>query len=142
MKILVAVDGSKPALHAAEYAAKLLGQLAVKPSAITLMSVHDDVGLFHAKAIVGGDVVAGYLKEQSENDLSSAKDALNAAGVKYDIEMRIGHVAQEIVAYAKKGSFDLILLGAKGRSSVADLLLGSVAHRVLAMAEMPVILVK
>jgi nucleotide-binding universal stress UspA family protein len=142
MKILVAIDGSKPALHAAEYAAKLLGQLAVGSSAITLMSVHDDVGLGHAKAIVGRDAVAGYLKEQSENDLRSAKDALNAAGVKYDIEVRTGPVAQEIVDCAKKESFDLIVLGAKGRGSVADLLLGSVAHRILAKAEMPVILVK
>jgi nucleotide-binding universal stress UspA family protein len=142
MKILVATDGSKPAMHAVKYAIKLLLSLASTSDSITLISVHDDVGLRHAKSIVGKDAVADYLRELSEKEMRPARKLLDSAGVKHDMEVRTGHVAQEIVRCAKAGTFDLIALGAKGRGAIADLLLGSVAQRVLTMAEMPVVLVK
>lgn len=142
MKILVATDGSKPAMHAVKYAAKLLGSLSSRSNTITLMSVHDDAGLRHAKAFVGKEAVADYLRELSEKELKPARKLLDSAGVRHDMEVRTGRVAQEIVRCAKSGHFDLIALGAKGRGAIADLLLGSVAQRVLALADMPVVLVK
>jgi nucleotide-binding universal stress UspA family protein len=142
MKILVATDGSKPAIHAVKYVVKLLRSLSSTSNSITLISVHDDVGLRHAKAFVGKDAVADYLRELSEKELKPARKLLDSAGIKHDMEVRTGHVAQEIVRCAKAGKFDLIALGAKGRGAIADLLLGSVAQRVLTMADMPVVLVK
>jgi nucleotide-binding universal stress UspA family protein len=142
MKILIATDGSKPAMHAVKYAVKLLRSLSSTSNAITLISVHEDVGLRHAKAFVGKEAVADYLRELSEQELKPARKLLDAAGVKHDMEVRTGHVAQEIVRCAKAGKFDLIALGAKGRGAIADLLLGSVAQRVLTMSEVPVVLVK
>lgn len=142
MKILVATDGSKPALHAVKHAAKLVQQLSATSNSITLISVHDDAGLRHAKAFVGRDAVADYLRELSEKELQPARKLLDAAGIKHDMEVRTGHVAQEIVDCARSGKFDLIVLGAKGRGAIADLLLGSVAQRVLATAQIPVLLVR
>jgi nucleotide-binding universal stress UspA family protein len=142
MKILVATDGSKPAMHAVKYAIKLLQSFSSASNAITLISVHDDVGLRHARAFVGQEAVADYLRELSDKELKPARKRLDAAGIKHDMEVRTGHVAQEIVRCAKAGKFDLIALGAKGRGAIADLLLGSVAQRVLTMADIPVVLVK
>lgn len=142
MKILVATDGSKPALHAVKHAAKLVQQLSATSNSITLISVHDDAGLRHAKAFVGRDAVADYLRELSEKELQPARKLLDAAGIKHDMEVRTGHVAKEIVDCARSGKFDLIVLGAKGRGAIADLLLGSVAQRVLATAQVPVLLVR
>ena len=95
MKILVATDGSKPAMEAVKYAIKLLRSLSSTSNTITLFSVHDDVGLRHAKAFVGEEVVADYLRELSEKEFKPARK-----------------------------------------------LLGSVAQRVLTMAEIPVVLLK
>jgi nucleotide-binding universal stress UspA family protein len=142
MKILVATDSSKPAMHAVKYAAMLIRQLASASNSITLINVHDDVGLRHAKAFVGREAVADYLRELSEKELASARKLLDAAGVKHDMVMRTGHIAPEIAACAKAGRYDLIVMGAKGRSAIADVLLGSVAQRVLATAKTPVLLVK
>jgi nucleotide-binding universal stress UspA family protein len=142
MKILVATDGSKSALHAVKYAIKLVRQLASASNSITLISVHDDVGLRQAKAFVGAAAVADYLRDTSEAELKPARKLLDAAGIKHDMVMRTGHVAQEIVACAKAGKFDLIVMGAKGRRPIADLLLGSVAQRVLSTADQPVLLVR
>lgn len=142
MKILVATDGSKQALHAVQYAADLVPQLRSATSTVTLISVHDDAGLRHAKAFVGSESVADYLRELSEKELAPAQKLLDAAGIKHDMEICTGPVAQSIVDAGSKGKFDLIVLGSKGRSAVADLLLGSVAQRVLATALQPVLLVK
>jgi len=142
MKILVATDGSKNALRAVKYAARLAHLLRTASNKITLVSVHDDAGLRHAKAFVGNAEVADYLRELSEKELKAARKLLRAEGIGYDMEIRTGNVAQEIVACADKGKFDMIVLGSKGRSAPADLLLGSVAQRVLATAKQPVVVVK
>ncbi len=141
MKILVATDGSKHALRAVKYAAELIGHLR-QASSVTLVSVHDDTGLRHAKAFVGSQEVADYLRELSDKELKPARKLLDLGGVKHDAEIRTGHVAQEIVDCANTGKYDLIVLGAKGRGAFADLLMGSVAQRVLATARQPVVLVK
>lgn len=142
MKILVAVDGSKNSLRAVKYAARLAHLMRTASNKITLISVHDDTGLRHAKAFVGSAEVADYLRELSEKELKPARKLLDTDGIGHDMEIRTGHVAQEIVACADKGKFDMIVLGSKGRSAVADLLIGSVAQRVLATAKQPVVVVK
>lgn len=142
MKILVAVDGSKFALEAVKYAAKLVAQLLPGNHNITLLSVHDDTGLGHAKTFVGNAAVADYLHEISDKELKPARELLDAAGVQYTLLERTGHVAQEIVDCAQTGNFDLVVMGSKGRGAIADLLIGSVAQRVLAAAHQPVLLVK
>ena len=53
-----------------------------------------------------------------------------------------GHVANENLETAKKEKFDMIVMGAKGRGGVMDLLIGSVAQRVVSSAKQPVLLVK
>ena len=142
MKILVATDGSKPALQAVKYASKLVRQLDSATHSITLISVHDDAGLRHAQAFVGREAVTDYLRELSQKELKPAQKVLDAAGIKHDMVIRTGHIAQEIVQFAKAGKFDLIVLGHKGRSAIADLLIGSVAQRVLASADTPVLLTR
>ena len=142
MKILVAVDGSKPAERAVKYAIKLAGELRSRANTVTLITVHDDVGLQHARAYVGKEAVADYLRDVSEKELKSSRKLLDATNIKHDMAIQTGHVALEIVKFAKDGRFDMIVLGSKGRNAIADLLLGSVAQRVMATADKPVLVVK
>lgn len=142
MKILIATDGSKNSLRALKYAAGLVGQMNSKTASLTVISVHDDAGLRHAKAFVGKEAVADYLRELSDKELKPAVKFLNDSGIKHDMIIRTGHVAEEITKEAGAGKFDMIVLGSKGRTSLADLLVGSVAQRVLATAKQPVLLVK
>ena len=78
----------------------------------------------------------------SAKDLKSSRKVLDTANVKYNNAIVIGHVSEEIVKFAAAGKYDLIVMGSKGRSGLADLLIGSVAQRVLATAKQPVLLVK
>lgn len=142
MKILAATDGSKHALRAVKYAAALLANNKDKTNSITLMSVHDDAGLRHAQSFVGKAAITDYLREESDKDLKSAMKVLNDAGIKHDQIIVVGKPAAEIVAAAQKGKYDLVVMGSKGRNAVSDLLLGSVAQRVLSMSKQSVLLVK
>ena len=141
MKLLVACDGSKNALRAVRYAIRLAGALR-DASRITLISVHDDTALRHASRFVGQDTIDDYLREASDADLAAARRALDKAGVAHDMMIRRGHVAAEIADAAARGRFDMVVMGSKGRSSLADLLVGSVASRVLELSPVPTLLVK
>lgn len=140
MKILVAVDGSKPSLNAVKYAAKLSANMR-SHDVITLITVHDDQGLRLAKKYVGSDAVQDYLREMSDKELKAALAVLVKAGVKHNTLIQTGHVAETIANAANKG-FDLIVMGSKGRAGIMDLLIGSVAQRVLATCKKPVLLIK
>jgi nucleotide-binding universal stress UspA family protein len=56
--------------------------------------------------------------------------------------IHFGHPAEQIKAVSETGKFDLIVMGSKGRSSIKDLVVGSVAHKLLAIAKVPVLMVK
>ena len=142
MKILAATDGSKHALRAVKQAAALLANNKDKTNSITLISVHDDAGLRHAQSFVGKAAITDYLREQSDKDLKSAMKVLNDAGIKHDQMILVGKPAAEIVEAAQKGKYDLVVLGSKGRNAVSDLLLGSVAQRVMSLSKQSVLLVK
>ena len=141
MKLLVATDGSKNSLRAVKYASQLLERMS-QPGSITLISVHDDVALRHARRFVGKQAVEDYLRELSEQDLADARKLLDKAGVTHDMIIRTGHVASEIADAAERGKFDLLVLGSKGRSALKDLLIGSIAKRVAELSKVPVLLVK
>jgi nucleotide-binding universal stress UspA family protein len=141
MKILLPVDGSKSSLNAAKYAVKLAKDLRSKCT-VTLISVHDDIGLGHVKQFVANSVVDDYLREVSEKELKGAQKVLDTAGVKHSMVIKRSNIANEIIVLANKEKFDLIVMGSKGRSGIVDTLMGSVAQRVSNTAKQAVLLIK
>jgi nucleotide-binding universal stress UspA family protein len=141
MKILIAIDGSKSAQRAVKYAIVLAKQLAAPPH-ITLVTVHDDTGLRHLAKRLPKNGLEDYFRDLSDHDLKPTRKLLDKAGVPHDMVIKLGHVVEEILATANSEKFDLLVLGSKGRSGLSDLVLGSVAHRLIALARQPVVLVK
>lgn len=141
MKILVAVDGSQNSLRAVKYAAKLAKDLRTKTS-ITLINVHDDDPLNLIKKYTGNQAVKDYLAKLGQKELKSALKFLNSTKIKHSAMIEFGHIASTICRVLHKEKFDLIILGAKGRSSLLDIALGSVSQRVAVLAKQPVILIK
>jgi nucleotide-binding universal stress UspA family protein len=54
-------------------------------------------------------------------------------------DVAAGHVAKAIVETANANNIDLIVMGSRGLSDVQGLLLGSVTHKVIQMANVPVL---
>ena len=141
MKILVAVDGSSNSLRAVKYSAKLAKYLRTK-NTITLINVHDDSSLNLVKYYTSNQTVKDYLAEMSQNDLKFALKYLSNTKIKHSSIIEFGHIATTICRVLHKEKFDLMVLGAKGRSSLTDIALGSVSQRVSVMAKQPVLLIK
>ena len=53
-----------------------------------------------------------------------------------------GKAAAEIASYARKGKYDLIVMGSHGYGAIERLLLGSVVAKVLALCKTPVLLIR
>ena len=141
MKILLPIDGSRSSLNAAKYVAKF-AKNSRSPVKVTLVSVHDDVGLGHVKQFVAKSVIDDYLREVSEKELKAAQKVLDTARIKHNMVIKRGNISEEIISLASKDKVDLIIMGAKGRSSFVDVLIGSVAQRVSSSAKQAVLLVK
>ena len=141
MKVLLPIDGSKSSLNAAKYVAKMVKN-SRSPTTVTLVSVHDDSGLGYVKQFVDKNTVDDYLREISEKELKAAQKVLDIAGVKHNMAIMRGHVAEEIMALANKDKVNMIVMGAKGRSGFLDILMGSVAQRICSTAKQPVLLIK
>lgn len=141
MKILVAIDGSKNSLRALKYALKLADKVS-EPCSFVLVNAHDDIALRGASQFVGKNAVKSYLDDLSNSELSEAVSIASKAKANFETRLVRGQVAPAIVKAANDRQCDLIVLGSKGRSALRDLLIGSVAQRVAALADVPVTLVK
>jgi nucleotide-binding universal stress UspA family protein len=65
---------------------------------------------------------------------------INAHGVVDDAIF--GHAARYIVEAADKHDVGLIVMGSRGRSDIAGLVLGSTAHKVIHLTHRPVLIVR
>jgi nucleotide-binding universal stress UspA family protein len=135
MRILLAVDGSKYALDAVDSLIQHADWYREKP-AVELVTVHLPVPkLPRMGLVVGKNQIRRYYEEEGEALLRAAKKKLDA-------QILVGQPGETIVAHAKRMRCDLILVGSQGRSAARNLLVGSVATRVLQLATVPVMLVK
>jgi nucleotide-binding universal stress UspA family protein len=141
MKILFAVDGSPHAHATVETMARELDVFRERPQ-VTLMYVHPPLPYKRAVAWAGKEVVAEYYADESAAALADAVATLTARGVAFATETRVGDPSDELVRFAEDGGYDLIVMGTHGHGALANLVLGSVATKVLAKTKMPVLFLR
>jgi len=138
MKILVAVDGSKPSLKVVQLLVEHCDWYRERPE-VELVTVHLPVP---PVARMPKAQLDRYYAEEGEGKLAAAKKKLDAAGVPYRARVLVGPVAESLVKHAKGERCDLIYIGTRGMSELRAALLGSTATKVLHLSETPVLLVK
>lgn len=142
MKILLAVDGSKNSLDAVDCLIAHTDWYRDKPE-VELLTVHLPVPkLPRMGLVVGKDQLKRYYEEEAEVNLAKARKKLEAAKIPYRTKVMVGPVAESIVAHGEKAKVDLIFIGTRGMTAAANMLLGSVATKVLHLSTIPVLLVK
>ena len=143
MKILLAVDGSKPSLAAARLVLEHADWLRDKPQ-IELVTVHLPVPKVPrmAAAGIGKKEIEKYYRDEGEERLAAAKKLLERSGLAYQTHILVGPIAETLVRHAKRCRCDLICIGSKGRSAFADAFIGSTASKVLQLSDIPVLLAK
>jgi nucleotide-binding universal stress UspA family protein len=141
MKILFAADGSQRALAALDLLLARLDWFREQPT-ITLVNVHPAVPYPGATQWVGRDNLQHYYTEESQKALKSSVDLMQAKGVRHDVVLRVGDAAVEIARHAEEHGYDLIVMGTRGHTGLTNLVLGSVATKVLACSNVPVLFLR
>jgi nucleotide-binding universal stress UspA family protein len=136
-KILVAVDQSAVSDRAV-LAARDLAQLS-----------SGEVWVLHVREFeLGGK--AGPLPPretpvEAGAEVAKSVEILTRAGVKAHGAVKsamYGHAAREIVADAIELGCGVIVMGSRGRGDLAGLVIGSTAHKVIHLADRPVLIVR
>ena len=142
MKILVAVDGSKYSIDAVRFLTANLTWAREQPQ-VELLHVHAPVPkLSGLGAVIGKKQLERYYQEQGAEALAAARQLLDAAKMPYNAHVLVGPPAETIVAHAKKARCDLLLIGHRGMGAAANMVLGSIATKLLQLSPIPVLLVK
>lgn len=139
--ILLPVDGSETCLRAVEYLIKRLQQLRESP-VLHLLTVHPPIPYANIASAVGQDTITRFYREEGEAKLKSARDLLDAAQATYSHHIIVGDPAEVIARFAAERSIDEIIMGTRGLGAVSNVLIGSVASKVIHLASVPVTLIK
>lgn len=142
LRILLAVDGSESAVRATR---KLVeGAAAYKePPQVELVTVHlpvPHVGGFSG-VVVSHEMIEQHYREEGEKALAPGKQILDQAKIRYTPHILVGDIAKAIVEQADKSRCDMIYMGTRGMSAATNMLVGSIATKVLHLAHVPVVLI-
>jgi nucleotide-binding universal stress UspA family protein len=94
------------------------------------------------KLFVSHEDLNAYYRDEGIAALKSAREKLDAAGIKHAFHIGVGNPAEVIVQYAGDKQCEQIVMGSRGMGAVSNLVLGSVATKVIHLAQVPVLLVK
>lgn len=137
-RILLATDGSEPAVVATQHAVTL-----AKTYEASVKAVFVDDGM-----------EALQLPEETESDdvwegthpsirgLGIAKVMCERNGVPVEVEVLQGGIAKRIAKAAQDFNADLIVMGDTGRTGLAAIGMGSIAYAVIRNSNVPVLVVK
>jgi nucleotide-binding universal stress UspA family protein len=138
-RILVPVDGSEYSKRALNLAIKLAHEYSASLTVVHV--VYSAVELvIDAPNII--DRVTKEFEKEGKTVLEDSIKRVYKSGVKGKSVLLRGRIGPELIRYAERESFDLIVIGSRGLGAVARLLRGSVSDYVSDYAKCPVLVVK
>lgn len=140
-KVLVPVDGSTCSDRAVAQFIEHAAWFRETPE-VHLLHVHAPIPVGRVQQHVGHEMLETYYREESEVLLASAEKLLRDAGLAFSRHIHVGSAAEIIVKLARELGCDIIFMGTHGRGALPAVVLGSVASKVLHLADCPVLLVK
>jgi nucleotide-binding universal stress UspA family protein len=140
MKILVAVDGSP-------YTKRMLAYLAAHDE---WLGAHHEYTVVHsvpavpprAAAVLDKSVLKAHYEDEAEKVFKPIRQFFTKQGISATFVSKAGPAAEHISSVADKGKFDLLMMGSHGHGTLTNLVMGSVATKVLAGCSVPLLLVR
>lgn len=140
LKALLPVDGSESSDRAVQHLISLIQGRG--PMEVLLINVQPPVDALEVTSHLPAGEIRRWQEIRGNEELASARALLDAAGIAYMAQVVVGDVGQTIVDLAQQHGCDKIIMGIRGLEAIPGLLLGSVARKVLHLANVPVTLVK
>ncbi len=138
--VLLAIDGSAPSIEAAELLAHLPHS---QMQHLTILSVVQRP-FIHSSYATGDLLKKAYQrdKELATDTFAKVSAFFEGANVTVTHEISEGPVGESIVEMAKKTQANLLVIGAKGHSTIARILLGSISDYVATHAPCSTLVVR
>lgn len=136
--IVVGIDGSAGGYAAVGEAAELAKRFDAR-----LIGISVEEGLPRYAATMGE--VDEFQREKDTYFANVGREAMRIAaehGAILEHEIRLGHAADAIVKFVKEVDADLVVLGYKGHSRIAQFVIGTTAQKVNAYSHASVLVVK
>ena len=132
--ILVATDGSDHSLRAAAHAEFLADAFDATLSLLTVVDPASAAGPFSA-----GGIDEAYRERLRAAGRETASETADALEYPARTAVRLGRPSETILAYADDQDVDMVVAGTQGRTGLRRHLMGSVAERLVALADVPVV---
>jgi nucleotide-binding universal stress UspA family protein len=140
MKILFAADGSS-------YTKKALAFLVTHES---LLDADGELHVLHVqpmlpphvKSVAGRELVDNYHQSEAEKVLKPIRKFLDQHDITYHADWVVDNAAAGILKATKKDNAHMIVMGTHGHGVLGRIIMGSVAQRVVAESDIPVLLVR
>jgi nucleotide-binding universal stress UspA family protein len=136
-KILIPTDGSEYTKAAIAKGLALAKQMEAE---VTAMYVVDQTSFINFP--MDSTIVSVYtlLEKEGKDAIDFVVKEGEKLGIKVSVLIEEGSPSRKIVDASK--NFDLIVMGTLGRTGVSKILLGSVAEKVIRLAQCPVMVIK
>lgn len=136
-KILIPIDGSENSNRVVQFIIKQAANCK------DLVEIH----LLNVQHRFPGTVKESAQTKQYHHDegikaLAGARKLLDDAHIKYAYHIGVGDVGETVAQFVKELKCDQLAMGTRGMSSVANMVMGSAATKVLHLVNVPVLLVK
>jgi nucleotide-binding universal stress UspA family protein len=139
LRVLAAIDGSLHADHAVDYAIRLAAN--GTQIEVVLLNVQPEILAWQTHGLAQETMLARR-EQEGQRAAQVAGKRLKAAGVRFELRIESGEAAETIARVALEHRSDMIVLGTRGMGAIANLVIGSVAYKVVHLANVPVTLVK
>jgi nucleotide-binding universal stress UspA family protein len=140
MKILVAVDGSP-------FTKRMLAYLAAHDE--WLGDRHQYTVLHstpavppRAAAVLDRELLKSHYADESAKVFKPIRTFFDKQKIRAEFVAKVGPAGDVIAKVASDGDFDLIMMGSHGHNTLANLVMGSVATKVMAHCGTPVLLIR
>lgn len=135
-KILVPIDGSDNSMRGLDRAIEI-----AKASNAEITGFY----VFHLP-LVAGIKYTKQMKDDAEEKavkaIGPAMKKAELAGAAFKYKTGGGHTGSQIVDFAEKNKFDMIIIGARGMGKAKEAFLGSTSNYVMHKTKVPVLVVK
>ena len=138
-RILVAFDGSEQSRKAFDFVLEIARYCTGASPDVTVLSVAQPPEPID---IVEMDAIIERATQHYEELFKGLREKAKANSIEIRTEIVTGHPADQIIRYATENKSDMIVVGQRGKSKIADWLLGSVSKRVSSYAPCTVTIVK
>lgn len=138
-KVVVALDGSDYAERALEAAIDIAQKYAAE---LHLVHVNNVQEIFIAVGGASTLIKPENYEEPGKKILEQASQKANASHCTFETHQLDGDHGRAVVDKARELAADLIVVGSKGHSDFAGIMLGSVSHKITHQASCPCLVVR